>query len=178
MMRGVVSKKGPEQPKQFADDDDLVGEEMDDSCSCPFCGSQYADCHHFLGSRDLHFSGDFSVNDDGRLAELGESFAELGEAVTRFIEAGATARIALKPQRLSDLVQAVIDGEDNRGFTAYIERVGRDTRILVKAYSREDGYAPGFSSIVRMYWAEDVTAALKGMQKRVSQDIHRLIRPA
>jgi hypothetical protein len=150
------------------------------SPACPFCGKQDWICTHWLGSRDLHFCEGFTVLDGGSLPELGELFWELGERVTDFLGAGADkARVAaLKPRRLRDLVQAAADGDNNRAFTAYVEQVGKDTRIAVKTTSRDEdsGGMPGFSSIVKEYWAEDVPFALAGMRLRIGQDIRRLQR--
>jgi hypothetical protein len=56
--------------------------------SCPFCGSEDADCPHFLGSRDLNFCSDFGVDADGGLGQLNEQFEELGESVKAFLAGG------------------------------------------------------------------------------------------
>jgi hypothetical protein len=177
----VGSKTLPDEPEDDLDnDEDLEDEEAfgDEGLlfSCPFCGSEDDGCPHFLGSRDLNFCGDFSVDDAGELAELSELFGELGEAVAAFAAGGKKkARIAaLTPRRLKELVQAVADGDDNRGFTEYVEQVGRDTKVAVQSNSYEENSGPCFCSVVHMYWTRDVPAVVAGMRQRVAQDIRRL----
>ena len=180
----MSSKAAPDEPEEDLDNDDSEdeGDFGDDGLlfSCPFCGSEDAGCPHFLGSRDLNFCGDFSVDGAGELAELSELFGELGEQVAGFVAAGKKkARIAaLKPRRLRELVQSVADGNDNHGFTEYVEQVGKDTRVAVASNSYEENSGPGFCSVVQMYWARDVPAAVAGMRQRVTQDIRRLQRHA
>lgn len=167
-------------------DEDLEDEDDGGRSTCKFCGSQDDDCQHLLGSRDLNFCGDFEVDGEGGpLNELSELFGELGEAVTIFLEtrkkSGIGARksdVGVQPQRLRNLLQAVADGNNNVGFTSYIEQVAKDTKVLVEAESHEEGGAPGFCSIVRMYWAKDVSAALAGIKLLVNEDIRHLRRPA
>jgi hypothetical protein len=169
------SRAVPDEPEDdFGDEGTLF--------SCPFCGCEDVGCPHFLGSRDLTFCDDFCVDieDIGRLAELGELFIELGESATAFVQGSKKgARIAaLTPRRLRELVQAVADGRSNHGFTEYVERVGRDTKIAVQSNSFEDNSGPGFCSDVQYYWAKDVPAAKAGMRQRIMQDIRRLKRHA
>ncbi len=178
----------PDKPEEdrdsdegFEDDDDF-GEDAfggeSSSFSCPFCGSGDDGCPHFLGSRDLNFCGDFAVDDVGELAKLREVFEEVGKQVVEFVEAGKKkARIALlKPRRLRELAQAIAEGEYNDGFTEYIVKVGKDTKVGVASSSHEEDSGPGFCSAVRMYWARDINSAIAGMRQRITQDAQRLYR--
>lgn len=174
-------KRAKKQPgDKPANDQESNGELRPASPACPFCGKQDLSCPHWLGGRDLHFCEGFTVLDGGSLPELGELFWELGERVADFLGAGdGKARVAaLKPRRLRDLVQAAADGDNNHAFTAYVEQVGKDTRIAVKTTSREEdsGGMPGFCSIVKDYWAKNAPDVLTGMRLLIGQDIRRLQR--
>src|SRR5262245_61163743 len=159
------------------EDDDEDGEGP--LFSCPFCGGKDDGCEDFLGSRDLNFCGGFCVDDAGRLCELNDSFDDLGGAVRALVAAGGKDPSAgLEPTRLREPVGAVAAGEDNSGFTDYVLRLGEDTGVAVAANSYEESGGPGFCSVVRMFWAEDVDAALDGMRRRVEQDVRRWRRHA
>jgi hypothetical protein len=175
----VGSNDISEEPEDgYATDEDFDSQEESSTSSCPFCGCSETDCEHYLGSRDLHFCDDFTVLDTGPLAEHGELFGELAEAIAVFLQAGMRSRIAsLKPKRLRDLVQAVADGNSNY-FTELVKRVRKDTKVPVVTTSFEDNGGPDFCSIVEDYWAKDVPAILAGMWNRTTEDIRRLTEAA
>lgn len=162
-------------PTYIEDDADFEGDEP--LFSCPYCGSEDDGCSHFLGSIDIIFGGDFCVDEGGRLTTLNGLFDELREAVAAFVAGGKErARIAaLRPQRLRALVQTMADEDNVNGFTKYVRQVSRDTRLAVQLTSYEDrGCAPGFCSVVKMFWARHVPTVVVGMRQLVAQDIRRL----
>lgn len=146
--------------------------------SCPFCGSEDADCPHFLGSRDLNFCSDFGVDADGGLGQLNEQFEELGESVKAFLAGGykKSGIPALKPRRLRDLVTAVAAGKNYAAFTEYVKRLGEDTKVRVAAESYEENSGPGFCSTVMMFWVAKLGSTIAGMHTRLRQDISHLNR--
>lgn len=143
---------------------------------CPFCGSEEDSCPHFLGSRDLNFCRDFTLDGFGKLSELSELFRVLGEEVTAFLEDGEekVRTDILKPKRLRDLLQAVEAGAKNKAFNEYIKRLGKDTGVPVAAHEYEEDGGPGFCSVVLMFWAERPSEAIAGMRSRLDRDIKRL----
>jgi hypothetical protein len=173
----------------IGDEDDVEEGDGEGDSHCPYCQVVDAPCEHYLGSKDVHFCTGFGIDDGSVFEEMRDLFEELDQAVSAFLLAGnLQARIpALKPLRLRALLAAVTkdsqvrDGKlerdrwvDGRAFQFYLESALDATKVSVAVTSREENTAPGFSSVVKEFWASDATVAVAGLRKRVRQDIKRL----
>ena len=157
-------------------DSGIVGDEDESLFYCVYCGNRDSDCPHFFGSRDLHFTRDFEVDTiESPLGELQEDFRVLGEAVGIFLDGPIFKQIkTLKPARLRKLVESVSQGEINRGFSGYLERLCKDTRIPTRVHFINEEGGPGYSSTVQVFWVRDPKLAVVGVKKRVGMDIRKL----